>query len=96
MLDLRRCEHWCEIKRVSASDVKYLANQMGLHESRIYGNDRDLRELMGTVGLIKEEVQKLESMNHCSHCQETLGQGHPMEETSIVHPVHGPGGKKKK
>ena len=76
--------------------MKYLANQMGLHESRIYGNDRDVRELMGTVGFIKEEVQKLESMNHCSHCQETPAQDHPIEETSIVQPVHGLGGKKKK
>ena len=96
MLDLRRCEHWCEIKRVSASDVKYLANQMGLHESRIYDNDHDLCELMGIVDLIKEEVQKLESMNHCSHCQETPAQDHPMEETYIVQPVHGLGGKIKK
>ena len=39
--------------RVAAADVKYLANQMGCHESRIDDNDRDLREIMGTVDIIK-------------------------------------------
>ena len=54
--------------RVVAMDVKYLANQMGCHESRIDDNDRDLHELMGTIDFIKEEVQKLTNMNHCNHC----------------------------
>ena len=70
--------------KVATLGVNYLANQMGCHKYRIDDNDRELRELMGTVGFIKEEVQKLESMNHCSHCQETPAQDHPMEETSIV------------
>ena len=68
---------------------------MGCHESRIDDNDQDLHELMRTVDFIKEEVHKLTNMNHCSHCQEIPTQDHPMEETSVVQPVHGPGGKKK-
>ena len=55
--------------KVAPSDVKYLANQMGCHESRIDDNDRDLHKLMGTMDIIKEEVHKLTSMNQCSHCQ---------------------------
>ena len=82
--------------KVAATDVKYLANQMGCHESRIDDNDRDLCEFVGTVDFIKEEVQKLTSMNQCSHCQETPVQDHPMEETSVVQPVYRPGDKKKK
>ena len=39
--------------RVATTNVKYLANQMGCHEYRIDDNDRDLRELMGTVNFIK-------------------------------------------
>ena len=70
--------------RVAMSDVKYLANEMGCHESRIDDNDRDLRELMGTIYFIKEEVHKLTNMNHSIHYQETPTQGHPMEETSVV------------
>ena len=81
--------------RIATSDVKYLANEMGCHESRIDDNYRDLRELMGAIYFIKEEVHKLTNMNHCIHCQETPTQDHPMEETSIVQLVHGPRGKKK-
>ena len=81
--------------RVATTNVKYLANHMGFHDSMIDDNDRDLRELMGTIYFIKEEVHKLTNMNHCIHCQETPTQDHPMEETSVVHPIHGPGGKKK-
>ena len=32
--------------KVATSDVKYLANQMGCHKSKIDDNDSDLRELM--------------------------------------------------
>ena len=75
--------------RVATSDVKYLANQMGCHESIIDDNDCNLHELMGTIYFIKEEVHKLTNMNHCSHCQEIPTQDHPMEETFVVQQVHG-------
>ena len=81
---------------VSFVDVKYFAYQMGCHESRIGDNDQDLRELMGTMDIIKEEVQKLTSMNQCSHCQETPAHvDHPTEETSVIQLVRGLEGKKK-
>ena len=82
--------------RVAASDLKYLENQMGFHEYRIDDSDHDLRELMGTIDFIKEEVQKMVNMNQCIHCQETPEHdNHPMEETSVVQPIHGIEGKKK-
>ena len=81
--------------RVITSDVKYMANQMGCHESRIDDNDHDLRELMGIVDFIKEEVHKMANMNHCNHCQETPAQDHPVEETFVLRPVHVLEGKKK-
>ena len=82
--------------RVVASDVRFLANQMGYHESKIDNNDRDLRELMGTVDFIKEEVLKMVNMNQCSHCQETSDHGnHPMEETSVMQLTRKLEGKKK-
>ena len=59
-------------------------------------NERDLREMMGTVDFIKEEVQKMAKMTQCSYCQDSSNQGdHPMEETSVVQPAHGIEGKKK-
>ena len=69
---------------------------MGSHDSIIDDNDRDLHKLMGTVDIIKEEVQKLTSMNQCSHCQETsTNSGYQMEETSIAQSVRGIEGMKK-
>ena len=51
------------------SNVRFIANQMGCHESRIDNNERDLGEKMGTVDTIKEEVLKIARMIECSHCQ---------------------------
>ena len=39
-----------------ASDVKYMTNQISCHDSNIYDHDWDLRELMGMVDIIKDEV----------------------------------------
>ena len=50
---------------------------------------------MGTVDIIKEEVQKLDNMNQCSHCQYSPEKDHPMEETFVMQHVHDPGEKKK-
>ena len=41
------------------SDIRFLSNHIGFHDSRINDNDRDLKELMGTVDIIKDEVPKL-------------------------------------
>ena len=49
--------------RETASDVRYMSNQIGCHDSRIDDHDRDFRELMGTVDIIKDEVLKLARMN---------------------------------
>ena len=76
-------------------DVKYFANQMGCHESRIDDNDYDLREMMGILDFIKEEVLKMDNKNQCIHFQETWEQGdHPMEETPAVQFSHRLEGKK--
>ena len=66
--------------REIASDVRYMSNQIGCHDSHIDDHDRDLKELMGTMDIIKEEVMKLAKMNQCSHWQESLGdEVRPME-----------------
>ena len=44
--------------RVAMSDVKYLANEMGCHKSRINENGHDHRELMDTVDLSKNSSKK--------------------------------------
>ena len=44
------------------SNVRYIANQMGCHESKIDDNKWDVMEMMGTVDIIKEEVLKMARM----------------------------------
>ena len=56
--------------RDDASDIRYIANQIGCHDSRIDDNNRDLRDLMGTIDIIKEEVLKMSRMSLCNRYQE--------------------------
>ena len=79
-----------------ASDVRYMSNQIGCHDSRIDENHRDLCEIMGIVDTIKEEVRKLVNMNQRSHCQDSPARDHLMEETLVVQPVEVPGEKQQK
>ena len=70
------------------SDIKYASNQIGYHDSHIDDHDRDLKESMGMMDIIKDEVMKLERMNHCSHCWDFPGEeAQPMEDVSITQPV---------
>ena len=50
--------------------------------------ERNLREIMGKVDRIQEDLQHLVSMNQGSKAFETpVAAAHPMEEESIVQPM---------
>ena len=66
---------------------------MGNHDARIEDNHRDLHELMGTIGYMKEDLQKLVNMNQRSHIHDSPIKDQAMEETSLVHLVKDPKGK---
>ena len=66
---------------------------MGNNDVCIEDNHRDLYELMGTTEYMKENLQKLVSINQSNHFQDSLVKDHPMEETSIVQPIKDPKGK---
>ena len=71
-----------------SSDIIYITNQNGSHDSYIDYHDKDLKELMGTTDIIKEEVMKLDKMNQCNHFQESPSdEAHLMEEVSVTHLV---------
>ena len=54
-----------------------------------------MRELLTTVGELKEGLNKLVKRNQCNHCQETpYGDAHPMEEFYIVQSAYGLSGKR--
>ena len=44
-------------------DIRYISNQIGYRDSRIDDLERDLKELMGTMDIIKEEVMKMAKMS---------------------------------
>ena len=71
----------------TTSKVKWMARKMGNHDPIIEDNHRDLYELMGTIGYMKEYLHKLVNMNQCSHCQTSPARDHPMDETSVAQPV---------
>ena len=54
--------------REMASYIRYISNQIGCHDSRIDDHEHDLRELMGMVEIIKDEVLIMSKMTQCSHC----------------------------
>ena len=71
-----------------ASDIRYKSNQISFHDSRIGDYYHDLRELMGIVDIIKEEVLKMSRMSQCSHFEECSEQGAlQTKEISITHPA---------
>ena len=49
--------------REMASDIQYLTNQIGCHDSIIDDQERDMKELMGTVEIIKDEVMKMSKIS---------------------------------
>ena len=71
---------------VAASNIRYISNQIGCHNSKIDDNECDLRELMGIVEIIKEEVMKMSRIPQCNHYQESSNQDAlPMEEISVTY-----------
>ena len=79
----------------TAEELKWMAWQMGNHETRIEDNHRYLHELMGTIGYMKEDLQKLVNMNQSSHIHDSPIRDQEMEETSVIQPIKDPKGKQR-
>ena len=60
--------------------VSYTSYQISNHDSRIDDTESKLREMMGKVDRIQEDLQHLVSMNQASQARETPV---PMEEESM-------------
>ena len=68
--------------------ISYTSVQISNHDARIDDNESNLREMMGKVDRIKEDLQRLINMNQCSKALETpAAAAHPMEEESVVQPM---------
>ena len=65
--------------------VSYTSYQISNHDSRIDDIESNLREIMGNVDRIQEDLQRLVSMNQGSKTLETPATvAHPTEEESVV------------
>ena len=72
--------------------ISYTSYQISNHDSRINDTESNLREIMGKVDRIQEDLQRLVSMNQGSKALETPAAAtRPMEEESVVQPMKHPG-----
>ena len=71
--------------------VSYTSYQISNHDSKIGDTESNLKEIMGKVDRIQEDLQRLVSMNQGSKAFETPAiAAHPMEEESVVQPMKHP------
>ena len=71
--------------------VSYTSLQISNHDSRINDNESSLREIMGKVDQIQEDLQKFISMNQSSRVHAASNDVVlPMEEESVAQPRGNP------
>ena len=67
--------------------VNYTSLQISNHDSRIDDNESNIRELLGKVDRIQEDLQRFMAMNQNSRVYgDTTEAVHPMEEESVAQP----------
>ena len=77
-----------EIKSMGET-VSYISLQISNHDSRIDDNESNLREMMGKVDRIQEDLERLITMNQGSRVNGATAEAeHPMEEELVVQPRH--------
>ena len=73
-----------EIKSMGET-VRYTSLQISNHDSRIDDNESNLREMMGKVDKIEEDLERLITMNQGSRVNGATAEvEHPMEEELVV------------
>ena len=76
-----------EVKQL-VDDVKYISYQTSCHDSRIEDHDMDLKEMMGKIDRVQEDIQKLVQLNQESHVQDKPAlAAQRMEEESVTQHV---------
>ena len=75
-----------EVKSMSKT-VSYTSLQISNHDSRIDDNESNLREIMGKVDRIQEDLQSFMAMNQSSKVfGDTDEASQPTEEESVAQP----------
>ena len=77
-----------EIKSMGET-MSYTSLQISNHDSQIDDNESNLRELMGKVDRIQEDLERFITMNQGRRVNgATVEAERPMEEESVVQPKH--------
>ena len=72
--------------------VGYTSYQISNHDARIDDTEMNLKEIMGKVDHIQEDLQRLVQMNQGSQANENPpGGAQHMEEESVMQPMGYPG-----
>ena len=80
-----------EIKSMGET-VSYTSLQINNHVAQIDDNESNMREMMGKVDRIQEDIERLITMNQGSRVNgATTGAERPMEEESVVQPKNARG-----
>ena len=75
-----------EVKSMGET-MSYTSLQISNHDARIDDNESNLREIMGKLDRIQEDLQRFITMNQSSRVNgATANVVHPMEEESVVQP----------
>ena len=75
-----------EVKKMSEA-VSYTSLQVSNNDARIDDNERNLREMMGKIDKIQEDLQRLIEMNQASRISGEVAEVvAPMEDESVVQP----------
>ena len=75
-----------EVKSMGET-VSYTSLQISNHDARIDDNESNLREIMGKVDRIQEDLQRFMAMNQSSRVYvDTAEAVLPMEEESVAQP----------
>ena len=75
-----------EVKKMEDT-ISYTSLQISNHDARIDDNESNLREIMGKVDRIQEDLQRFISMNQSSRINGATDVAMlPMEEESVVQP----------
>ena len=69
--------------------VRHIENQ----DAQIEDNHRDLYEIMGNIGYMKDDMKKLVNMNQGSYIKDNQNIDQAMEEASMEQPVKDQKGK---
>ena len=70
--------------------TNWMARHIENQDTRIEDNHRDLYDLMGTIGYMKDDLQNLVNMNQRNHIHDSPTKDQAMEEASVVQPVKDP------